>query len=569
MTKTTFFKRFSNPWKSFQSLETFGGVFSNHWKNLKAVFQSLETAVWRSKRMLEGGAPRRRLRDAVSQSSTLQESPCGLNCERRMFAVNAVRRACVLAGAVLLVAYGAQAEDLHGLNFDGRAYVVVTNAADIRLDDSYTVEMWVKPSAGSGNGGLFNKGNGWVGGAKCLTIGGFLPGFALCNVVAQGDMAGPKQRLVASQWAHLAWTVENIGGDQRVYRSYVNGALNGIATNKTLPDEGFLELGRYANCCDVFVGEMCDVRYWNTLRSQDQINEYMLVPPVGNTNLLAHWLYDQGEGTQVLDSAGSHDGVLMNAGSGSNLWRAVDAAPGVVSAALKGLWIGGAAITKVSRAPTSDAQTNSWDYTPVETAQSFPLRLIVHVDENGGMRLLPEVYLAGETAWVTVTNYSNSALTNASSGTVVSNEVWQYGVYSSAGSIPAERQGRVQRFASSAFPSTVGAVVLFGETNSFSGNVDLAFDDPLNPFVHLFHPDHDNKDANDNALSNGVESWTVRRRVTLEFLDSNPQMANDPHWKVDRWGGIYRERIEGVSRFDVYVEGEFSLQKVSGEGSID
>ena len=467
--------------------------------------------------------------------------------------------------------YGVNAlgqERLHGMHFDGRTYVVITNdAANLRLDGSYTVELWVNPAAGGGHFGIFNKGTNWSGGAKCLGINALRPGFGLCNV--GHSEYGVNNTLVAGQWSHVAWTASDAGGDQRIYRCYINGALNSSFTNRTWADEGFVELGRYANCCDGFVGDMVDVRYWNVTRTQAEIQEYMLMSPAGNTNLVAHWLYDLGSGVDVRDSVGGHDGVLTGASSPTNAWLSVNPAPGVASPKLQGLWVGEAQVSQVSRAPTSAAATNGWDNTPVVTAQTFPLRLLVHVDSEGGMRLLPEVYLAGATEWIVVTNYQGIAMTNSAVSTVVTNEVWQYGVYSAAANIPGTRRGQVQRLCSVGFPSTGGAVILFGATNCFAGRVELAYNDPQNPFVHVYHPDHDNKDANQQALAEGVESWSVFRKVMLQFADANPAMANDPHWKVDRWGGTYRETIEGVHRYPLYVEGDFSLQKVSSEGSIE
>ena len=43
-------------------------------------------------------------------------------------------------------------------------------------------------------------------------------------------------------------------------------------------------------------------------------------------------------------------------------------------------------------------------------------------------------------------------------------------------------------------------------------------DQVSNPFLHTYHPDHDNLDATFRApLDRGVESYGVRRQITLNF----------------------------------------------------
>ncbi|MDD2237282.1 MAG: LamG domain-containing protein [Kiritimatiellae bacterium] len=458
------------------------------------------------------------------------------------------------------------ADDLHGLHFDGRTYAVVTNAADLKLDDSYTVEAWVKPAAGSGSYTVLDKSIGDQYGSKAVGLNDWRMMTGMQGVWFYYS----DQRVLSQQWSHLAWSARNTGGNTREYKQYVNGKLVLVTNYITFADVGStIELGRAWQRQDYFVGEMVDVRFWNVVRSEREIYDYMMAPPAGNTNLVAHWLYNSGDGTNVYDAAGNHEAHIYGAGTGSNVWVPVSVAPGVMSPAKKGLWVGEALVAKVSRAAPSAASTNNWDNTPQITGQSFPMRLIVHVDSNGGMRVLPEVYLAGATEWVVVTNYNGGSLTNAGSGTVVSNEVWRYGVYSSPENIPQDRQAQVQRISSTAFPVSADPVVMFGETNCYEGNVVVPFDDPINPFVHAYHPDHDNKNAEGSKLGNGVESWTVTRRVSLEYYDANPSMANDPHWGEDRWGGVYRERMEGVYRYPLFVEGAFSLQKISDVGDLD
>jgi hypothetical protein len=131
-------------------------------------------------------------------------------------------------------------------------------------------------------------------------------------------------------------------------------------------------------------------------------------------------------------------------------------------------------------------------------ARPFPLRLIIHNDGSSS-RLLQQVYygIGLGTNPVVATKESlllPSQLTSARRITAVhlpkstANISWPL-----SGSMA---QGR-----------------------SLSTTVDLAYDDQqANPFLHTYHPDHDNLDALfSTQLSQGVESYGVRRQITLSF----------------------------------------------------
>jgi hypothetical protein len=98
--------------------------------------------------------------------------------------------------------------------------------------------------------------------------------------------------------------------------------------------------------------------------------------------------------------------------------------------------------------------------------------------------------------------------------------------------------------------------------------VPLAYDDQAsNPFLHTYHPDHDNLDATfQNKLPRGSESYDVTRQISLtlnppgtdfDSLTSAGQSLN----------GVYLESIKvvglGGSSRDFTVSGGFTLVRVS------
>jgi hypothetical protein len=103
--------------------------------------------------------------------------------------------------------------------------------------------------------------------------------------------------------------------------------------------------------------------------------------------------------------------------------------------------------------------------------------------------------------------------------------------------------------------------------------VTLPFNDQAsNPFLHTYHPDHDNLDtAFRNELPQGSESYTVRREITLTVV---PPLGGAVSFTTgaQSLGGDYAETITmaGLARgggtndtrtFE--VRGVFSLNRIS------
>ena len=101
-------------------------------------------------------------------------------------------------------------------------------------------------------------------------------------------------------------------------------------------------------------------------------------------------------------------------------------------------------------------------------------------------------------------------------------------------------------------------------TTLVSEEIALAHNDPLNPFKHKYHPDHDNLDYDfETELSEGKESYEVERTVELQFTDHDPDGFNLKGWGVNQNGGIYRETITGIHKQELHVSGTFRLHHVS------
>jgi hypothetical protein len=105
-----------------------------------------------------------------------------------------------------------------------------------------------------------------------------------------------------------------------------------------------------------------------------------------------------------------------------------------------------------------------------------------------------------------------------------------------------------------------GSVVLFTVAVSYKDQVS-------NPFLHTFHPDHDNLDANfKTVLPRGVESYDITRAIKLTFNPAGTDF-NSLTASAQSRSGTYEETMtigaQGGASRDFRFTGSFDLQLIS------
>lgn len=184
---------------------------------------------------------------------------------------------------------------------------------------------------------------------------------------------------------------------------------------------------------------------------------------------------------------------------------------------------------------------------PGTVARPFPLRLIIHNDGTTA-RLLQQAY---------------------------------YGIGLGTNPVVATRQnlllpaalGSAKRISAVHLPLTTGNVpwAFTGPMrtgSALSTTVTLAFDDQAsNPFLHSYHPDHDNRDATfQTMLPQGEESYGVRRQITLNL--TAPAADFEALTKGGSvMSGSYSEIVsflgKGSDQRDYTARGEFTLNRIT------
>lgn len=204
-----------------------------------------------------------------------------------------------------------------------------------------------------------------------------------------------------------------------------------------------------------------------------------------------------------------------------------------------GLWIGEVSVTNVgSTVPGSPGST---------TTRPFPLRMIVHVDNNGLTRLLSQVFLGPLASGLT-------------------------GITTRESLLHPDRKAEAMRLVSSQMPldRVINGSGSFAVGSSLAYQVVLPFDDPTNPFVHQYHPDHDNRDPNLLPLKAGAESYDITRECSFEFTEVPPDGSNISGWGTSVYGGTYSELIKGLNKTtqNLTTSGTFNFRRLSEIGDI-
>jgi len=203
----------------------------------------------------------------------------------------------------------------------------------------------------------------------------------------------------------------------------------------------------------------------------------------------------------------------------------------------EGLWVGQAIVNQVNAPAYTDTNLLS-------TPAPMPFRLLVHVDAYANVKLLQQVVLAWDSTLIDAAHPNGTYALNVDDRTL------------------AVDTTDVSRISSAAFPPMAPVALAGSLTSTLTGRVTVNFDDPNNPFLHRYHPLHDNLDADFQPYTTAVETRTIVRDITLSSHAVANASAN-PHYGADTLSGVYQETLYGLRAQPIVVQGVFSLQRIS------
>jgi hypothetical protein len=228
-----------------------------------------------------------------------------------------------------------------------------------------------------------------------------------------------------------------------------------------------------------------------------------------------------------------------------------------------GLWVGSVVLSEVSQAAATDPDTL------LPAASTFQFRVLVHVDEAGQARLLRKVLqLWKEGSYQPDPTDPTRRIVDVPGRFVLVTDDRLIPGYSGAALRDGQAVGR--RFSTTAFGFNEPVPMTGQFGSALAATVTLDYDDPVNPFKHRYHPDHDNLPPDfGGKLAEGVESYTVQRNIQLQFGGADPDGFELAGWGDTQTGGVYQEDITGLHHATIHLRGTFRLHRASRVGVLN
>ena len=234
----------------------------------------------------------------------------------------------------------------------------------------------------------------------------------------------------------------------------------------------------------------------------------------------------------------------------------------VQPATAAGLWIGQVDVAQVaSTQPNSNPQQGSGTSDPrlssgSSTTRPFTFYILMHLDSAGNARLLRQAF-SGRL----VTSGNPLGISVAESRVLGA----------SASDVKPVRFYMPMMPAGSPTISAATPAATFAPGSTVAWYITHGYNDPVNPFVHTYHPDHDNLDARYSAtpLAAGKESYNVVRACAFTFTPSPPNGSTVTGWGTTVVGGYYTETLTGLNKVPLSVSGLFGMRRVSEIAAID
>jgi hypothetical protein len=226
---------------------------------------------------------------------------------------------------------------------------------------------------------------------------------------------------------------------------------------------------------------------------------------------------------------------------------------------MAGLWVGQVRIDGVSEAQLGGIS-------PEPTEADFGLRFILHVDSSGTTRLLKDVTQMWQEGTLTADEQNPEFLRTDTPGRyVLLTDETLIPAYTGATTRSGQQVGiRYSTVAYDFEDETLDFIGDFGIGSTIGVTVSIPTSLPTNPFLHRYHPDHDNLDA--QFLNPRLEAFDVNRDMEFQFDEHNrfyPDVADPPDWGNTTMGGIFRETITGLHKNAIFVSGTFRMSRVA------
>ena len=201
----------------------------------------------------------------------------------------------------------------YSLSFDGvNDYVQIINPANFPTT-AFSLEMWIKSDNTSKSGTPFS----YASSQSDNTL--LLYNIRNLSIYLGGQHKGTGVSFNSGVFHHLAVTWNSSNGLTKLYKDGNMVWTGNIASGLSLQSGGSLifaqeqdNIGGGFDQNQAFDGIMDEVRIWNDVRSQAEIQDYMYSELGAEAGLVGYWNFNEGSGTTVTDLSGnSNNGSIV------------------------------------------------------------------------------------------------------------------------------------------------------------------------------------------------------------------------------------------------------------------
>jgi hypothetical protein len=215
---------------------------------------------------------------------------------------------------LLFTSFGLHAQtNNYSLEFDGvDDHITVSSSPDYDNMDNFSIMFWAKVINGTSRQEFISKDvdpqpNGdW----SCFIENGNL-NFEIKHGNDPTINVSSSSALTNGVWHFIAISRDVSNGTINLYiDANLDGTVTGTTT--TVSNTQDIRIGKHAVVNLNLTGFMDGVSIWNTVLTQQEIQQYMNCPPTGNEpGLVGYWNFEEGSGTTTVDqTTNSNDGNL-------------------------------------------------------------------------------------------------------------------------------------------------------------------------------------------------------------------------------------------------------------------
>ena len=307
-------------WNSTGYYSPNGGYLNNGWKDV----------FWNSDARINQDGPFRNSNLIVGKTFNASNRPIGSTVDAQKLKSIRVTTGGLLSSSTNLFRIqnagtfstrGGLFASSSALTFDGTddKVTIDENYDAIGTSNNFTIEGWFKTSVDVSYMHLFSRGSAW--GTGNITVYMNSSGYIQASAYELSNTLTAERVLSDGKWHHFAYTYDKtnvklyIDGNLEAYAAKTNN-INNVTTKSDIGTRG-------GAASTWWNGEIGRISVWSSALTGPQMRTMMFqdFATATTTNCLSWYQFDKGEGTVIVDSAGTQNGVWNGSWATAGNWN--------------------------------------------------------------------------------------------------------------------------------------------------------------------------------------------------------------------------------------------------------